>query len=379
MRLKDSIKEYAYSQGFDLVGFTTIKPLLETRRILKQRLGEGYVFPFEVGGVEQITDPRSLLPGARSVIALGMSYSISENLIPPKPEGKFLGLISRYAWGLDYHRVFIQKMKKLGDYINSIKKTNYRVFVDTGSIIDRAVAYRAGLGWISKNTCLANPRYGTWVFLGEIILDIELEPDTPLQNRCGKCERCLDVCPTGALFEPYKLDPMKCLSYLTQKRGWIPREYRSRFGNRLYGCDTCQEECSINSAAVSGNHKEFMPVVLKPYMELTSLFSITNAEFKKTFGRSAAGWAGKNTILRNAVIVLGNSRDEEAEPILLKALKHPSPVIRGHAAWAIARCLKKSRGLICLEKALSTENNDEVKHEIIQSIKIIQGERKQDD
>ncbi|WP_245523177.1 tRNA epoxyqueuosine(34) reductase QueG [Thermosediminibacter oceani] len=335
MGIKEKIINFAKSIGLDKVGFTTAEPFLSEREILLERKEKGLFSPFEENDVELRCDPNELLPGARTIICFAMGYLIEHSDDTKSNAEKPLGIISKYASIKDYHRVMGEKLRLVADYIFSNWGGNFRILVDTGGLMDRAAARRAGLGWIGQNTCLFTEEYGSWVFLGEIITDLEVEPDEPSANRCDNCGRCVRACPTGALEAPYRINPFRCLSYVTQMRGSIPEEFRPLLGVRLFGCDTCQEACPKNKNVGIPSHEEFIPD-FSLERRLIRLINIDSREFEKIFKPTPIGWRGKNVLRRNAILALSNAGPGHKEHFE-KLLEDPSPVIREHALWALKR------------------------------------------
>jgi epoxyqueuosine reductase len=251
------------------------------------------------------------------------------------------------------------------------KAVETRPFVDTGRMVDRAVAQRAGLGWYGKNTNILTKGWGSWVFLAEIVTNLPLEYDTPIKTNCGSCELCLHACPTQALPNPYELDNTRCISFLTiELRGSIPLELRPLMGNLIFGCDICQEVCPVNRVAERRlpasfqGHAEFRPrpsVGTSP--ELLPLLSLTEEQFRERFRRSPIRRAKRRGLLRNVCVALGNSGDPQAVPALIKALHDSEPLIRGHAAWALGR-IGGTQAIQALREAQETEEDAEVRKEI---------------
>lgn len=340
MSLKDDLRAYAHSIGIDLIGVTASDPFPEAAAVLREREAKGYRSRFEEPDIELRTNPEHWLPGTRSIIVAGLSYlTPAEAKAPPADPEALKGWISRYCQGQDYHLVLKAKLSRLGEWLEEqVPGVQWQAHVDTGPPVDRETAVRAGLGFYGKSCMLIAPGFGTWLFLGSLITTLALEPDGPGQGTCGECRRCLDACPTGALVAPYTLDSNRCLSYITQMKGYIPREFRAVMGNRLFGCDDCQDVCPYNKRAKAAEHPEFFPegtLGLEP--DLGQILSMTKGQFKTWFQPTAAGWRGKTVLQRNAVVALGNSRDPRALPLLLAALNDERPVMRGHAAWALGQ------------------------------------------
>jgi epoxyqueuosine reductase len=246
--------------------------------------------------------------------------------------------------------------------------------VDTGELSDRAVAERAGIGWSGKNCAIITPEFGSYVYLGEMVTTIPFEPDTPLEENCGTCNKCVEVCPTGALVQGGQLDSNKCIAFLTQTKGFLAEEYRTKIGNRLYGCDTCQTVCPENKGKDFHLHPEMEPdpEVVKP--KLKPLLTISNREFRDKFGVISGSWRGKKPIQRNAILALAHYKDSTAVPDLLDLIKKDSrPVIRGTAAWAIGKIGDK-RALEELKGFKAKELDEEVLSEIEKGIDMLKNE-----
>src|SRR6266536_3691677 len=303
-----TIKEYAYSLGFDTARITSAEALPEAERVIKERIAQGLMdgLPwFTAERAEVSCHPDALLPGAQSFITLAMCY-LSEQpgeTFDSVPRGR----ISRYGWGDDYHEVIKARLEQFTAWLREYARKEIsndvetRLFVDTGRMVDRAVAQRAGLGWYGKNTNILTKGWGSWVFLAEIVTNLPLAADTPTRANCGSCEICLHACPTQALPAPYVLDNTRCISFLTiELRGSIPLELRPLMGNLIFGCDVCQEVCPVNIAAekrlglrntpktVSRKpHKAFRPrAPVGSSPELIPLLSLTEEQFRERFRHS---------------------------------------------------------------------------------------------
>lgn len=359
--LKAEIKEAAFSLGIDDVRFTTADPFLSLKAILLERREKGYESGFEEPDIEKRVEPKLTLEQAASIISIAVAYpSKMDN--PPKSEpGLRRGILARSAWGQDYHTVLRGAIAKLEAFIRE-RVPNVRIesMVDTGVLSDRAVAERAGIGFSGKNCAIISPKWGSWIYLGEMITNIPFSPDEPVTEDCGECTKCLDACPTGALVGPGQLNAQRCISFLTQTKGFLEEEFMVKIGNRLYGCDTCQIVCPKNRGR-SWNHRPELqpdPEIVKPL--LLPLLDMSNREFKERFGSSAAAWRGKKPIQRNAVIALGNFKDATAIPKLAEVLQSdPRPVLRGTAAWALGR-IGKVEALDILIQAEERESDPEV-------------------
>lgn len=279
--------------------------------------------------------PQFVLEGVRSIIMLGFPYRTVE---PASPKPGF-GLVSRYAWGSDYHRLIRRRLKRLAEMIRqTCPRAVVRGVVDTAPLLEREFAQLAGLGWIGKNTLLINREYGSWLFLAALLTSLELEPDAPFAaNHCGTCRACLDACPTGALVAPYVLDARRCISYLTiELRGPIPSELRPAIGNWFFGCDICQEVCPWNRRARPTALPELGPCY-GTQVELAPLFYCSDEQFRRLFAGTALWRAKRRGLLRNAAIVLGNQGSEDGVPALAAGLGDADPMVREACAWALWR------------------------------------------
>ncbi len=394
------IKEYAYSLGFDIARITGAEDFPEAERVIKERIAQGLMdgLPwFTAERADVSCHPDALLPHARSIIALAMCYLTQQ---PDEDQHDSpRGRISRYAWGDDYHDIIKPKLRQFAAWLREYARSEVgdvetRLFVDTGRMVDRAVAQRAGLGWYGKNTNILTKGWGSWIFLAEIVTNLPLggdkgeNYDSPTRASCGSCEICLHACPTAALPAPYVLDNTRCISYLTiELRGSIPLELRPLMGNLIFGCDICQQVCPVNKVAekrlglrdqttTSSHSSRFsQPIHFQPRRafqprsdiggspELIPLLSLTEEQFRERFRSSPIKRAKRRGLLRNVCVALGNSGDQQAVPALINALQDSEPLVRGHAAWALGR-LGSSLAKGALEQVLVTEENVEVRAEI---------------
>jgi epoxyqueuosine reductase len=361
-----AVKAIARAAGFDVVGIAAAEPFEAARQFLRARIATG-VFAglpwFNEARANVAADPRNLLPGVRSIIAVALSYRTEE---PRDSAGGPRGRVARYAWARDYHDVLKQRMVTL---VTAMQERfgggECRTLVDTARIVDRAVAQRAGTGWYGKNTNIINPTYGSWVLLGEILTSLELEPDPPLRKHCGSCSLCIKACPTGAITAPYELDNSRCISYLTiEHRGPIPRELRPLMGDWIFGCDICQEVCPPARKGQVTNHPPFQASSFEAARPaLIPLLSISEAEFRARFAGSPIKRAKREGLQRNVAVALGNSGDRRAVPALVAALETASPLVRAHCAWALGR-LGGEQALIALQRCQATEEDALVQEEI---------------
>lgn len=360
---------YAMSIGVDKIGFTTAAPFTELKNRLRRQQELGYQSGFEESDIQKRTEPLQLLDEAESIVAIAVAYPSRMQNAPIGKRGARRGIFCRASWGVDYHTALRERLKLLSTWLEEhVKGVRIESMVDTGALVDRAVAERAGIGWSGKNCSIITPEFGSYVYLGELITNIPFAPDKPMEDECGDCRLCLDVCPTGALIQGGQLDAQRCIAFLTQTKGTLPDEFRSHIGNRLYGCDTCQIVCPKNKGKINWIHEEFIPdpELAKPL--LTPLLTITNREFKGRFGHVSGSWRGKKPIQRNAILALAHFKEEAAIPDLIALLhKDDRPVIRGTAAWALGK-IGGNTAQTALHEAEATEQDEEVRSEIYKGL-----------
>jgi len=337
-QLKQEVIDYAHSIGIDSIGFTTADPFDELKKKLEDYHSKGYASGFEESDIELRTVPKLSLPSARSIIAIAVGYPNKLKGAPKSVRGDRRGMFARASWGQDYHTIMRNRLDKLSLFLKEkVPDVEIKSMVDTGVLSDRSVAERAGLGFAGKNGFIINEELGTWSYLGEMLVSIPFKPDDPVIDSCGDCNICVDRCPTGALVGNGQLNSQKCISFLTQTKGYLKDEYRYKIGNRLYGCDTCQQVCPRNRG-INTEHDDIIlePEVLKP--RLVPLLKMSNKEFKNTYGHLAGAWRGKKPIQRNAIVALAHFNEESTIPELKDvALTDPRPMIRGTAFWAIGQ------------------------------------------
>ena len=372
-QLNEELIQYANEIGVDKIRFASADTFdsLKDRLILHESLG--YLSGFEEPDIEKRTNPALLLPKAKSIVAIALAYPSKMKDAPRSTKDARRGIFCRASWGTDYHVVLKKKLDMLEEFLRS-KHEDIRTksMVDTGELSDRAVAERAGIGFSAKNCMIITPEFGSYVYLAEMITNVPFEPDEKIEDQCGTCNKCVDSCPTGALVNPGQLNSQRCISFLTQTKGFLPDEFRSKIGNRLYGCDTCQTVCPINKGKDFHLHPEMEPdlEIAKPLLK--PLLTISNREFKEKYGHVSGSWRGKKPIQRNAILALAHFKDTSALPDLVDLMhKDPRPVIRGTAAWAIGK-IGDGQQLSELEKALERESDEEAKQEIIKGIELLQ-------
>lgn len=364
MVLRNSIIKYSKEIGIDLIGFTKAEPLEELRGLLNDRKSKNYLSGFEEKDIEKRINPFLTLKEVKTIIVIGISYYVDEKEINYKKNHKYYGKFSRSTWGIDYHIILKEKMEKLIDFIKrKVGEFSYKYFVDTGPLVDRHLAYKANIGWYGKNNCIINEDYGSWIFIGYILCDLDIKVDDYCKKFCLDCNKCINSCPTGALKNDYNYNAKKCISYLTQTKEEIDYKLREKMGNSIYGCDICQSVCPHNKEIITKKNNFFYPEEFSYYPNLLEILEMSNKEFKRKYGSTAAGWRGKNIIRRNALIAIGNSGDKEAINIIKKYLKDDSIMIRKYTAWAILK-LDKKRGKEILNKHLKVERYEEVVEEI---------------
>lgn len=370
--LKQELITYAKSIGIDKIGFTSALPFseLKNRLLLQQELG--YQSGFEESDIEKRTDPKLLLEEAASIIAIAIAYPSRMKNAPQGKRGARRGIFCRASWGTDYHTVLREKLALLEDFLKEkVPGCHLRSMVDTGELSDRAVAERAGIGWSAKNSAIITPEFGSYVYLGEMITDLPFESDEQMEEQCGDCRLCIDVCPTGALVQGGQLNSQKCVAYLTQTKGFLPDEFRTKIGNRIYGCDTCQTVCPKNKGKLNWIHDALQPEpeIAKPLLE--PLLTITNRQFKETYGHISGSWRGKKPIQRNAIIALAHFKETSALPTLIEIFqKDDRPVIRGTAAWAIGKIGGEGVREV-LQEGLLHEEDGEVQTEIQKGLALL--------
>lgn len=342
-QLAAQVKMLAARNGLSVSAITSAEPFAELAEFMERHIEAGHVEGmdwFTVDRARFSTDVRNLHPHAKSVISVGLAYWSGAAEKPD--DGVPRGRISRYAWGRDYHRTMKRRLKGLQADLEELvgHPLDTRILVDTARIVERAVAARAGLGWYGKNSNLIVPGHGSWVMLAELVTDLDLAPDVPLEKNCGKCTICIDNCPTHAIVEPYTIHAPHCISYLTiEERGPIPHELRPLMKDWVYGCDVCQEVCPYTGAAKVVDEEDMKPAsVNNQFPDLHWLLRMTDEEFGQTYFGTPVPRTKRRGLARNAAIALGNIGTERDIPMLARALSDDDEaIVRGHAAWALGR------------------------------------------
>lgn len=362
------LRRMAADAGLGIAAVTTAAPFPGLQAMLDGHIDAGRLNGFnwfDHPRAEVIADPKRLHPTAESIVSLGLPYYTGS---VDKPSDVPRGRIARYAWGTDYHRVFRQRQTALLSLLETHlgRTIEARLLADTARVADRAVAVRSGLGWYGKHSCVIVPGHGSWVMLGELIVDVVIEVSQPLDRDCGSCSRCLDACPTGAIVAPYIVDSPRCLSFQTiEQRGAIPRSIRPFMADWVFGCDICQEFCPYTGAAEHVADEDFLPRSQEHvFPRLDWLLRLTEEEFRATYAGSAVLRTKRRGLARNAAVALGNSGDRASVPTLAEALmEHDEPLVRSHAAWAIGRLGGTTANKV-LEMALRREEDPDVVEEI---------------
>jgi len=340
--LAKQIRQWGRELGFQAVGFSDIG-LADHEVHLNNWLSQGFhgdMHYMQRHGTRR-SRPQELEPGTVRVISVRMDYlpgtaADIETLL----EEPTKGVVSRYALGRDYHKLMRKRLQKLALQIEAqCGPFGYRVFVDSAPVLEKALAEKAGLGWIGKHSNLINKQAGSWFFLGEIYTDLPLPVDTPAIEHCGACTKCIDICPTQAIIAPFTVDARRCISYLTiELRGSIPEEFRPLMGNRIYGCDDCQLVCPWNRFARPTQEPDFAPRHGLDAPQLVELFGWDEAQFMQRTEGSAIRRIGFECWLRNIAVALGNAPTSEAVIRALQSrLQHPSKMVCEHVDWALKR------------------------------------------
>ncbi len=330
--LKAAFLAEAHALGFDVCRVASAEKPPHAAEF-REWLGEGMHgdMAWLARNADRRTDPDLVLPCARSIIALGMNYWNSEPASDPQSK---LGRIARYAWGDDYHDIIEPRLWQLDEWMQK-HGGKQRQYVDTGPVLERDFAALSGLGWQGKSTMLIHPKLGTWLFLASILTTLDLPPDEPMSDHCGKCTRCITACPTGAITAPHKLDARLCISYLTiENKGPIPEPLRPLLGDRIYGCDDCLDACPWNRFAQESRESRFAAREFVT-MPLRDFLALDDEAFRALFRGSPIKRIKRARFLRNVCVALGNTGTHEDLPALESAAADPDALIAEHAQWAI--------------------------------------------
>ena len=342
--VKPLIRARADELGFDVVGFAAPglpRPIQSAYRryVAAGRHGDN---AWLARAPERRESPDRLWPEARSVLALGMNYGPDADPLAALAR-RDRGAISVYAQNRDYHDLIKGRLKQLAGWLNARLGAEAKVFVDTAPILEKPLAQQAGIGWQGKHSNLVSRAFGSWLFLGEILTDLELAPDPPETDHCGSCRACLDVCPTAAFPAPYQLDARRCISYLTiEHQGHIAREFRRAIGNRIYGCDDCLAVCPWNKFARTATEAKLRARDDRRAPALSDLARLDEAGFRALFAGSPIKRTGRDRFVRNVLIAIGNSGDPALAAVAEERLADPSPLVRAMAVWALAELLDRA-------------------------------------
>jgi epoxyqueuosine reductase len=363
------LKSWALEAGFDRAGVAELGPLEHGEAFVRWLDREDQAGMEYLGRrLEARLDPSRIFPGARSVLCVALQYhplSNKDGERQPEPKGDLWRRVARYARGQDYHEVMGERLRALEARVReAFPGCETRRYVDTGPVLERELAARAGLGALGKNTMLLHPEGGSWFLLGELFLSLDLAPDQPLADLCGSCTLCLDACPTGAFPEPYRLDSNRCISYWTiEHRGPLPPEARRMVGGWVFGCDVCQEVCPWNAEPVGAVHPEMELPPERGELTLERLLNLPRQEYVERFRRSPMKRAKLDGLQRNAAVAMGNRLESRYVGPLSEALREGERQVRGHAAWALGRIGGEEAQAI-LTAALAAEADPEVGAEI---------------
>ncbi len=358
MNLKETITQLAQEIGISKIGFTTADDFAYLEKSLRAAVEEGRSSGFEHKNIEERIQPKLSLNSAKTIISIAVAYP---RRLPQQPQKTAFrrGKITPNSWGLDYHYIVQDKLERLARGIEKLTADfEYKGMVDTGALVDTAVARRAGIGFIGKNGLVISKEYGSYMFLGELITNLEIEPDSPVDYDCGNCNRCVDICPTSCLIGDGSMNARRCLSFQTQVKGMMELEFRKKIKTVIYGCDICQICCPYNKGIDSPPVVDIDPDLAHP--ELLPFLELSNGQFKEKFGMIAGSWRGKNILQRNAIIALANSHDRSAIPKLLEIIdKMQNPIHAATAIWALGELVKEpSDDLISFIEEIQSEHPD---------------------
>ena len=363
--LKAALASEARALGFDCVGVTAPDAIAEAAGHFRAFLDTGAHGEMDwlAANPERRADPRSLWPAVRSVIMLGVNYGPDENPLAIL-ESRTRGAISVYAQGDDYHDLIKKRLKALARWLVATAGGEVKVFVDTAAVMEKPLAQAAGLGWQGKHTNLVSREFGSWLFLGAIFTTLDLPRDEADADHCGSCQACLDICPTSAFPAPYKLDPRRCISYLTiESKGSIPHEFRKAIGNRIYGCDDCLAVCPWNKFAQQGREAKLAAREDLRAPSLAELARLDDAAFRARFTKSPVKRIGRDRFVRNVLIAIGNANDGALAVEAERLLTDDSPLVRGAAVWALSQLLARKEFSALAATATSAELDATVRAE----------------
>src|SRR5579863_733284 len=340
--LKESLAQQARAIGFDCARVTDPGAIAQAGKYFLEFLQTGGHGDMDwlAANPERRGDPRTLWPGVRSVIMLGVNYGPDEDPLEILQQ-RTRGAISVYAQGDDYHDVIKKRLKALARWLAATASCEVKVFVDTAAVMEKPLAQAAGIGWQGKHTNLVSRDFGSWLFLGAIFTNADLPRDQPEADHCGSCQACLDICPTSAFPAPYKLDARRCISYLTiESKGPIPHEFRKAIGNRIFGCDDCLAVCPWNKFAEAGHEAKLAAREELRAPDLAALARLDDAAFRSLFAKSPVKRVGRDRFIRNVLIAIGNSNDRALAAEAERLLGDTNALVRGAAVWALSQLLE---------------------------------------
>ena len=340
MNIKEEIINLAKEIGISKIGFTTADDFDYLEKSLRLAVDEGRNSGFEHKNIEERIKPKLSLASAKTIISIAVAYPHKLKQQPQKTAYK-RGKFTPNSWGLDYHYVLQDKLDRLAKGIEELTADfEYKGMVDTGALVDTAVAQRAGIGFIGKNGLVISKEFGSYMFLGELITNLDIEPDQPVDYGCGDCNRCVTACPTSCLIGDGSMNAKRCLSFQTQDKGVMDLEFRKKIKTVIYGCDICQICCPYNKGLDNPLATEIDPDLSHP--ELLPFLELSNGQFKEKFGHVAGSWRGKNILQRNAIIALANANDRSAIPKLLEIIdKGQNPIHVATAIWALGQLARE--------------------------------------
>ena len=340
MNIKEEIINLAKEIGISKIGFTTADDFDYLEKSLLSAVDEGRNSGFEHKNIEERIKPKLSLASAKTIISIAVAYPHKLKQQPQKTAYK-RGKFTPNSWGLDYHYVLQDKLDRLAKGIEELTADfEYKGMVDTGALVDTAVAQRAGIGFIGKNGLVISKEFGSYMFLGELITNLDIEPDQPVDYGCGDCNRCVTACPTSCLIGDGSMNAKRCLSFQTQDKGVMDLEFRKKIKTVIYGCDICQICCPYNKGLDNPLATEIDPDLSHP--ELLPFLELSNGQFKEKFGHVAGSWRGKNILQRNAIIALANANDRSAIPKMLEIIdKGQNPIHVATAIWALGQLARE--------------------------------------
>ena len=359
------IREHALSLGFDAIGFAVPSGVGQAGRNLSEfvALGRHGEMKWMAEKLDRRRNPTKLWPAVRGVIVVGVNYGPEIDPLDNLSMGS-IGTISVYARNHDYHKVLKGRLKQLGNWLSSSLGGEIKVFVDTAPVMEKPLAEAAGLGWQGKHTNLVSQEYGSWLFLGVIFTTFELSSEETIRDKCGSCQRCLDICPTHAFPAPYKLDARRCISYLTiEHKGQIAKEFRAAMGNRIFGCDDCLAVCPWNKFARATREVKLSARedLLTP--DLSMLVRLDDQAFRTFFAGSPIKRLGRDRFVRNVLVAIGNSENPDLAKAAAARLEDSSPLVRGMAVWAWQQLSEPEEIVSYRKKYLCRESDSSVRAE----------------